>query len=67
LTDSLGEEVQALAEKKLPNRTVVVLGSDMAKERFLLFVSAPSAIGRYFVYDRPNDLLYEIGRAVPAP
>ena len=64
--ESLVDKVQALVEEKLPNRKVVVLGSDQDGKRYLLSASDQSAFGRYFVYDRPNDLLYEIGRGFPA-
>jgi hypothetical protein len=63
--DASSSQVQGLVEGKLPDRKVVILGSDKALRRFLLIASEQTAAGRYFVYDRPNDLLYEIGRSVP--
>jgi len=63
--EALGQ-VRALAEEKLPDRKVVLLGSDRAHHRYLLVGSDRAGARRLFVYDRPNDLLYEIGRTVPA-
>lgn len=65
LSPSVADETQAseartLVEAKLPDRNVVVLGCDQLRHRFLL-----RAVGgggeRFFVYDRANDLLYEVG------
>jgi hypothetical protein len=62
--DEAATQVQALADGKLPGRKVVILGSDEAGHRFLLVASDRAGTERYFVYDRPNDLLYEVGRPV---
>jgi hypothetical protein len=60
--DPSAGQVRTLAEGKLPDRKVVVLASDNARHRYLLIASDQAGVGRFFVYDRPNDLLYEIGR-----
>jgi hypothetical protein len=66
-TDPLFAEIQTLAEGKLPDRKVVILGTDEARHRFLFLVSGGAGSGRYFVFDRPNDLLFEVGREQPIP
>ncbi len=58
-----GAEVQALADSKFPHRKVALLGSDDARHRFLLVVSGGAGPSRFFVLDRQNDLLYEVGRS----
>ena len=55
-------EIQVLAEEKLPDRKVGVLAADETRHRFLLLVSGGAGPARYFVFDRPDDLLYEVGR-----
>jgi len=57
-TDPLFAEIQTLAEGKLPDRKVVILGADEARRRFLLLVSGGAGSARYFGFDRPNDLLF---------
>jgi len=57
-------QVRALVEEKLPDRNVVILGTDKARRRYLLIASDRAAAGRFFVYDRPDDLLYELGRSI---
>lgn len=57
-------QVQALVEGKLPDRKVVVLGADKTLRRFLLIASDSATGRRIFVYDRTDELLYEIGRSV---
>jgi hypothetical protein len=64
--DASESRVQALAEEKLPDRKVVILGADKARRRYLLIATDQTATGRFFVYDRSDDLLYEIGRSVSA-
>jgi len=60
-------EIQTLVDEKLPDRKVVILGADESGHRFLLLVSGGAGSARYFVFDRPNDLLYEVGRREPIP
>jgi hypothetical protein len=55
-------EIQALVYGKLPGRMVIVLAADEARRRFLLVASGGAGSARYFVFDRPDDLLYEVGR-----
>ncbi|HEY1793452.1 MAG TPA: hypothetical protein VGG34_11085 [Opitutaceae bacterium] len=57
-------EARAAAEGKFPHRRVVVLGSDASRSRYLLLATDGAGTGRYFVYDRPTDLLYGIGKSV---
>lgn len=64
--DTSTNQVLALVEEKLPDRKVTVLGSDKARSRFLLIATDRKSSGRLFVYDQPNDLLYEIGRVGPS-
>jgi hypothetical protein len=59
--------LQALAEEKLPHRKVTLLGSDDAGRRLLLVASGGGGPDRFFVLDRPNDLLYEVDRSDPSP
>jgi hypothetical protein len=66
-TDPSLAEIQTLADGKLPDRKVVILGADEARHRFLLLVSGGAGSTRYFVFDRPNDLLFEVGREQPIP
>jgi hypothetical protein len=51
-----------LADEKFPDRQVTVLGADQAGHRFLLLVSGGAGSARYFVFDRSDDLLFEVGR-----
>jgi hypothetical protein len=60
-------EIQALAEEKLPDRSVVILGADDTGHRFLLLASGSAGPTRYFVFDRTDDLLYEVGRRPSMP
>ena len=55
-------EIRALIGEKLPDREVVIVGADNARRRFLLVASGAAGPTRYFVFDRPSDLLYEVGR-----
>jgi len=54
-------EMQALLERKLPRRSVAILGCDEARRRVLLLARGATDAGRYFVFDRSRDLLYELG------
>jgi hypothetical protein len=47
---------------KLPERKVTIIGSDVAQDRFLIVATARNESARVFVYDRANDLLYEIAQ-----
>jgi hypothetical protein len=63
---SMADETQAgeartLVEAKLPDRSVVVLGFDQLRHRFLVRAADGGGGERFFVYDRANDLLYELG------
>lgn len=60
-------EIQALAEEKLPDRQIIILGADAAGHRFLLLASGGAGPARYFVFDRADDLLYEIGQRQAIP
>jgi hypothetical protein len=53
--------MQALLESKLPRRSVAMLGCDEARRRVLLLARGATDAGRYFVFDRSRDLLYELG------
>jgi hypothetical protein len=55
-------QVQAIAGEKLPDRKVVILESDRDRRRYLLIASDLAGVARFFVYDRPNDLMYDLGR-----
>jgi hypothetical protein len=61
--NSSTSQIQAIAQGKLPDRKVVLLASDDSRNRYLLMASDKAGAGRFFVYDRPTDLLYEIGRS----
>jgi hypothetical protein len=60
--ETLANEILALAEEKLPDRSVAVLGFDQSRRRFLVRAVDAAAAERFFVYDRANDLLYEVGQ-----
>ncbi len=59
--ETLANEVKALVAARLPDRSVGVLGFDQARSRFLVRAATGAADERFFVYDRTNDLLYEVG------
>lgn len=54
---------QTQAEHMLPARRVSVLASDQARQRYLVFAAPAASPGRYYVIDRANGLLYEVGRS----
>ncbi len=64
---SPGADLQALVDGKFPHRTVAVAGSDASGRRYLLSVSGGAGPTRFFVLDRPDDLLYEVGRSEHSP
>ncbi len=59
--------IKARIEAKFPHRTTAILGSDDAGRRFLLAVSGPRGAVRYFVYDRQDDVLVDVGRLSHSP
>lgn len=61
-SEPLPAEIQALVREKFPDREVVILGADNARRRLLLLVSGGAGPARFFIFDRPSDLLYEVGR-----
>jgi hypothetical protein len=62
--ESSTNQIQAIAQGKLPDRKVVILESDRRRNRYLLIASDRAGAGRFFVYDLKEDILYEIGRSL---
>jgi hypothetical protein len=60
-------KVLPVAAAKFPPRAVVVCGSDRAGNRFLLEVSGGEGPARYYVFDRVNDVLVDVGRTARSP
>lgn len=54
--------LQLLFQTKLPHRSIHVLNWDDAGRRVLLLAEATNDPGRFFVYDRLLDLLFEVAR-----
>lgn len=59
------QDLQLALERKLPRRTVEILEWDDARTRFLLRVTSGNEPGRYFVFQRTENLLVEFLRAAP--
>ena len=49
-------------QHQLPHRSIRMLNGDEAGRRVLLLADTASDPGRFFVYDRGNDLLFEVAR-----
>jgi hypothetical protein len=60
-------EIQTLAERKFPHRTVSIINADGRLRRFLLAISNGEDPVRFYVFDRNDDLLFEVGREAVAP
>jgi hypothetical protein len=60
-------DVQERARDKFPHRHMAVLGSDLRGDRWLLRVGGGAGPDRFFVWDLPKDVLYEVARADPSP
>lgn len=60
-------KVLPAAAAKFPHRAVVVCGSDQAGDRFLLEVSGGEGPARYYVFDRANDVVVDLGRTTRSP
>jgi len=60
-------KVLAAVAAKFPHRAVVVCGGDQAGDRFLLQISGGESPARYYVFDRANDVILDVGRASHSP
>ncbi len=57
--------VQADVDRKFPQRSVEILQWDDARTRFLLRVAGGVEPGRYYVYQRPENVIVELLRRAP--
>jgi dipeptidyl aminopeptidase/acylaminoacyl peptidase len=57
--------LQATLESKFPGRSVEVINWDDARARFLLFVSSTGDPGRYYLYQRADNLFTQVVRRAP--
>lgn len=57
--------LQRLLETHFPRRTVEILQWDDAQQRFLLRVSADGEPGRYHVFSRTENVMFEVLRSAP--
>jgi hypothetical protein len=53
---------QMLLQRKLPHRSIRIINWDEANRRIILLAAAANDSGRFFVYDRSLDLLFEVAR-----
>jgi hypothetical protein len=60
-------DIQERASGKFAHRHTAVLGSDLPGDRWLLRVQGGAGPDRYFVWDLPQDILYELARADLSP
>jgi hypothetical protein len=60
-------KLMPLLQQKLPHRTLSLVNSDDAGTRVLLFAAGARDGGRFFVYDRTEDLLFEVARRKSSP
>ncbi len=67
LSASFRTEIQTLAERKFPHRTVSIINADGRLRRFLLAISNGEGPARFYVFDRNDDLLFEVGRETASP
>lgn len=58
-------DAQRLIERKLPNRTAEILEWNDNRTRFLVRVTSASEPGRYYVFDRRENLLIDFLRRAP--
>ena len=61
------DALQARVEEKFPHRNVEILGSDDAGRRYLLAVSGAKGPARYYLFDKTDDVLVDVGRSGRAP
>ena len=60
--------IDGLLKQKLPHRSLQIANWDEAGRRVLLLASGSGDPGRFFVYDRSTDVLFEIARRkMPSP
>jgi hypothetical protein len=54
--------IRALLQRKLPHRSIHIMNWDEDGRRVLLLAAGTNDAGRFFVYDRRLDLLFEVAR-----